>query len=42
MEKLSRIYGWTPEQMRAMRVEDIQIYLDIISMRNQLKKTKRK
>jgi len=41
MEKLSREYGWTPDQIREMRVEDIQNYLDINSIRNQLEKAKK-
>lgn len=39
MEKLSREYGWTPNEIRAMNVSDVQNYLDIISIRNQLQKS---
>jgi hypothetical protein len=42
MEKLSREYGWTPGEIRGMNVGDIQDYLDICSMRNQLEKIKKK
>jgi len=42
MEKLSREYGWTPGEIREMNVSDIQNYLDICSMRNQLEKIKKK
>lgn len=41
MEKLSREYGWTPDQIRDMKVEDIQNYLDINSIRNQLERVKK-
>ena len=36
MEKLSLKYGWTPDQIREMRVDDIQNYLNIILMRKTL------
>jgi len=42
IEKLSREYGWTPGEIRDMRVSDVQNYLDICSMRKQLEKIKRK
>ena len=41
MEKLSREYGWTPSQIREMNVTDIQNYLDINSIRNQLERAKK-
>lgn len=31
MERLSERYGWTPDQIRAMRVEDVRQYLEIIA-----------
>lgn len=31
MEALSYRYGWTPEQIRNMSIEDIKQYLEIIS-----------
>lgn len=40
MESLSDKYGWTPNQIRDMRVDDIQNYLDIISIKNKLTKKK--
>jgi len=41
-EKLSREYGWTPIQIRELSVEDVQNYLDIMSVRNQLEKIRKK
>lgn len=41
MESLSRDYGWTPNQMRKMNIDDVQNYVDIIGMRNQLEKAKK-
>jgi hypothetical protein len=38
MEILSREYGWTPEQIRQQRRQDIQDYLDIINIRRTLEK----
>lgn len=42
MEILSNEYGWTPSQIRNMRVDDIQNYLDIIATRNQLEQARNK
>lgn len=38
MENLSEKYGWTPEEIRKMRTQDIQDYLDITSVKNQITK----
>jgi hypothetical protein len=40
METLSREYGWTPDEIRDQRIEDISAYLDILSARNSLIKQK--
>jgi len=37
-EMLSGAYGWTPIQIRELPVQDVQDYVDIISIRNQLNK----
>ena len=37
-ETLSGAYGWTPTQIRELPVQDIQDYVDILSIRNQLNK----
>lgn len=42
METLSRTYGWTPGQIKEMDVQDVQNYLDIIGMRNQIEKAEAK
>jgi hypothetical protein len=31
---LSKVYGWTPQQVRDIDEGDVQAYLDIISIRN--------
>lgn len=33
MERLSKEYGWTPNQIRDLPVEEVQAYMDIISIR---------
>jgi hypothetical protein len=38
MEALSHRYGWTPDQIRAMRLSDVQQYLEIIGEINRLEK----
>jgi len=38
MERLSKEYGWTPDEIRRMNVDDIQGYVDIISTRSLLEK----
>lgn len=38
MESLSLKYGWTPDQIRSMRISDIQAYVDIDTMREDLRK----
>lgn len=40
MESLSERYGWTPSQIREQRVEDIEQYMQIISVRNKLERRK--
>lgn len=47
MELLSNTYGWTPNEIRDISEDDIQAYLDIISIRNkheanEIKKLKRR
>ena len=34
MEMLSERYGWTPQEIRDMKSDDINAYLDIISIQN--------
>lgn len=46
MEMLSKRYGWTPNQIREIPYDDIDAYLQIISIKNkhqhqQIKKNKR-
>jgi hypothetical protein len=38
MEMLSAEYGWTPDQIRAQRVEDISAYLNIIRVKRMIQK----
>jgi hypothetical protein len=38
MEALSSRYGWTPDQIRAMRFDDVNQYLEIISELNKLER----
>lgn len=38
MEILSREYGWLPSEIREQRREDLQNYIDIISIRRTLEK----
>lgn len=40
-ERLSKEYGWTPDQIRSMRVDDVQNYIDIIHTKSMLNKTKK-
>ena len=42
MERLSREYGWTPNEIRNMNVSDIQSYWDILSIRGKLEKINKK
>lgn len=37
MESLSDAYGWTPNQIRRMRVDDIEAYLQIRDMKIRLR-----
>lgn len=36
MEALSERYGWTPDQIRAMALEDVLSYFDVIAAKNRL------
>lgn len=38
MELLCHRYGWTPDQVRAMRIEDIEDFLTIIQAENHIKR----
>jgi len=38
MEKLSSTYGWTPNQIRNQRVDDIHKYFEILDMKARLQK----
>jgi hypothetical protein len=38
MELLSDKYGWTPKEIRNQRAEDIENYLEIISIKNLIQK----
>jgi len=38
MEALSERYGWTPDEIRSMRISDILQYLEIINEFNNIKK----
>jgi hypothetical protein len=40
MELLSRIYGWTPEEIKKQSYSDIKNYLTIIGARNKIEKFK--
>lgn len=42
MEQLSKEYGWTPTEIRNLSVQDINDYIEIISIRNQLEKAQAK
>lgn len=42
MELLSRIYGWTPEEIKSQSYSDIKNYLTIIGARNKIDKFKQK
>jgi len=42
MEMLSREYGWLPSQIKNENSQDIQTYIDIISIRNLLERAKQK
>jgi hypothetical protein len=37
-EQLSREYGWTTNEIRNMPHQDIRDYIQIVSVRNQIKK----
>jgi hypothetical protein len=38
MEALSHRYGWTPNEIRAMSIEDIQQYIEIIAEAHNLER----
>lgn len=38
MEMLSDKYGWTPEQIRAQRQEDIEAYINILHIKSKINK----
>lgn len=38
MEMLSAEYGWTPDQIRAQRTEDIHAYVEIIKTKRAIQK----
>lgn len=40
MEALSARYGWTPNEIRQMALEDVHQYLEIIAEMNRLEKIK--
>lgn len=42
MEMLSEKYGWTPTQIREIAVEDIGVYIDIITQKAYIEKAERK
>jgi hypothetical protein len=37
-EALSERYGWTPDQIRQLRLEDVNAYIEIISIKQRLQK----
>lgn len=42
MERLSKEYGWTPNEIREMRIDDLQAYMDILSIRSKLEQAEMK
>lgn len=40
MELLSDRYGWTPDEIRAMRLEDVEAYVTILNMKADLEKAR--
>ena len=38
MEMLSERYGWTPDQIRNLRLDDLQYYIEIIRIKKQREK----
>jgi hypothetical protein len=40
MERLSSEYGWTPDQIRNQRHEDLTAYLRIIRLKGDIQKSK--
>lgn len=42
MEMLSTKYGWTPNQIREISLEDIAVYMDIINQKAYIEKAERK
>lgn len=40
MELFSQRYGWTPDEIRAMAVEDVDVYLQIIQTEGAIRKSR--
>jgi hypothetical protein len=38
MELLSERYGWTPEQIRAQPIDDIEAYVEIIRIKRDIER----
>lgn len=38
MELLSEKYGWTPSQIRNESMKDLEVYIDIIGVKNNIEK----
>ncbi|MFA6158900.1 MAG: hypothetical protein WC763_04760 [Candidatus Paceibacterota bacterium] len=41
MEMLSDRYGWTPDEIKEMSLEDLSSYMAIISEKNRIKNRKK-
>lgn len=42
MEVLSREYGWTPNEIKALDYADVEAYFEIIRVRRKLEEAERK
>lgn len=42
MEMLSSKYGWTPNQINDIPIEDLRVYIDIINQKAHIEKAERK
>ncbi len=42
MEILSKEYGWTPEEIRRQKADDINSYLEILRVKGELAKKHKK
>lgn len=42
MELLSAEYGWTPEEVRNQRLEDVRMYLEILQVKREIQKAEQK